>query len=176
MANLIGLQWISEVLHFCPGLPIILVGCKKDLRYDQKTLEELHKTSQKPVTPEQVRNVYQIHPHYSQHSRSMSSFYHRPEQKLRCGRPLVLELRYLHLLRRARRSDERLAQPSTSNAQPRPTTVCGRCSSTPRALHCCPRRARPTRRANVSSCKSAWHRVSSSVSSERKDKSCRSLT
>ncbi len=43
------------MLHFCPGLPIILVGCKKDLRYDQKTLEELHKTSQKPVTPEQVR-------------------------------------------------------------------------------------------------------------------------
>ena len=49
------MQWISEVLHFCQGLPIILVGCKKDLRYDQKTIEELHKTSQKPVTPEQVR-------------------------------------------------------------------------------------------------------------------------
>lgn len=48
------IQWISEVLHFCQGLPIILVGCKKDLRYDQKTIEELHKTSQKPVTPEQV--------------------------------------------------------------------------------------------------------------------------
>lgn len=47
-------QWISEVLHFCQGLPIILVGCKKDLRYDAKTMEELHKTSQKPVTPEQV--------------------------------------------------------------------------------------------------------------------------
>lgn len=42
------------MLHFCPGLPIILVGCKKDLRYDQKTVEELNKTSQKPVTPEQV--------------------------------------------------------------------------------------------------------------------------
>lgn len=50
-----ALKWISEVLHFCSGLPIILVGCKKDLRYDQKTIEELHKTSQKPVTPEQVR-------------------------------------------------------------------------------------------------------------------------
>ena len=50
----VSLQWISEVLHFCQGLPIILVGCKKDLRYDQKTIEELHKTSQKPVTPEQV--------------------------------------------------------------------------------------------------------------------------
>lgn len=48
-------KWISEVLHFCQGLPIILVGCKKDLRFDQKTIEELHKTSQKPVTPEQVR-------------------------------------------------------------------------------------------------------------------------
>ena len=43
------------MLHFCHNLPIILVGCKKDLRYDQKTIEELHKTSQKPVTPEQVR-------------------------------------------------------------------------------------------------------------------------
>lgn len=41
-------------MHFCSNLPIILVGCKRDLRWDQKTLEELHKTSQKPVTPEQV--------------------------------------------------------------------------------------------------------------------------
>ncbi|KAI4776235.1 ras family protein [Aureobasidium sp. EXF-3400] len=48
-------KWISEVLHFCQGLPIILVGCKKDLRHDQKTIEELHKTSQTPVTEEQVR-------------------------------------------------------------------------------------------------------------------------
>jgi len=43
-------KWISEVLHFCHGLPIILVGCKKDLRHDQKTIQELAKTSQKPVT------------------------------------------------------------------------------------------------------------------------------
>jgi hypothetical protein len=49
-------QWISEVLHFCQGLPIILVGCKKDLRYDGKTIEELRKTSQKPVSPEEVRD------------------------------------------------------------------------------------------------------------------------
>lgn len=47
-------QWISEVLHFCQGLPIILVGCKKDLRYDNKIIEELRKTSQKPVSPEEV--------------------------------------------------------------------------------------------------------------------------
>jgi Ras family protein A len=48
-------QWISEVLHFCQGLPIILVGCKNDLRHDPRTIEELAKTSQKPVTMEQVR-------------------------------------------------------------------------------------------------------------------------
>ncbi|PKS06943.1 hypothetical protein jhhlp_005539 [Lomentospora prolificans] len=51
-------KWISEVLHFCQGLPIILVGCKKDLRYDPKTIEELRKTSQKPVSPEEVSPYY----------------------------------------------------------------------------------------------------------------------
>jgi hypothetical protein len=48
------LQWISEVMHFCAGLPIILVGCKKDLRRDPRVIEELRKTSQRPVTPEEV--------------------------------------------------------------------------------------------------------------------------
>lgn len=41
-------------MHFCPGLPIILVGCKKDLRRDPKTIDELRKTNQRPVTPEEV--------------------------------------------------------------------------------------------------------------------------
>ncbi|KAJ2713678.1 GTP-binding protein Rho1 [Coemansia spiralis] len=27
-------KWISEVMHFCRGLPIILIGCKADLRDD----------------------------------------------------------------------------------------------------------------------------------------------
>jgi Ras homolog gene family, member A len=51
----IFIQWISEVMHFCAGLPIILVGCKKDLRRDNKTIDELRKTNQRPVTPEEVR-------------------------------------------------------------------------------------------------------------------------
>jgi len=46
-------KWISEVMHFCPGLPVLLVGCKKDLRRDQRTIEDLRKTSQRPVTPEE---------------------------------------------------------------------------------------------------------------------------
>ncbi|KAJ3402715.1 GTP-binding protein Rho1 [Chytridiales sp. JEL 0842] len=50
-------KWISEVLHFCAGLPIILVGCKKDLRNDPRLIEELRKTGQAPVTPEQGQAV-----------------------------------------------------------------------------------------------------------------------
>ncbi|KAL9108634.1 MAG: hypothetical protein Q9227_006580 [Pyrenula ochraceoflavens] len=50
-------KWISEVLHFCSGLPIILVGCKKDLRHDRRVIDELQKTSQKPVSPEQGEEV-----------------------------------------------------------------------------------------------------------------------
>jgi len=46
-------KWISEVNHFCPGLPIILVGCKKDLRYDPKTQQDLAKSGQEPVLAQQ---------------------------------------------------------------------------------------------------------------------------
>lgn len=43
------MQWISEVLHFCQGLPIILVACKKDLRDDPKTIQDLDRMGQHPV-------------------------------------------------------------------------------------------------------------------------------
>jgi len=42
-------KWFSEVTHFCSGLPIILVACKKDLRRP----DQLGKTGQKLVTPEE---------------------------------------------------------------------------------------------------------------------------
>jgi hypothetical protein len=50
-------------MHFCPGLPIILVACKKDLRRDPRVIDELRKTSQRPVTPEEVRVCYLSLPH-----------------------------------------------------------------------------------------------------------------
>ncbi|KAJ3132734.1 GTP-binding protein Rho1 [Physocladia obscura] len=50
-------KWISEVLHFCAGLPIILVACKKDLRNDARVIEELRKIQQSPVTPQQGQAV-----------------------------------------------------------------------------------------------------------------------
>lgn len=48
------IQWISEVMHFCSGLPIILVGCKKDLRRDPRVIEELRRTNQRPVLSEEA--------------------------------------------------------------------------------------------------------------------------
>lgn len=45
----------SQVRHFCPNVPIILIGNKRDLRNDPKTLHELSKAKQVPVKPEQGR-------------------------------------------------------------------------------------------------------------------------
>ena len=42
-------KWTPEVKHFCPNIPIILVGNKKDLRNDQSTIRELQKNKQVPV-------------------------------------------------------------------------------------------------------------------------------
>lgn len=83
-------QWISEVLHFCQGLPIILVGCKKDLRYDQKTIEELHKTSQKPVTPEQVRLLPPAAERVRRLADSPAPGRRRPQEDRRAQVPRVL--------------------------------------------------------------------------------------
>ena len=48
-------KWNPEVKHFCPNVPIILVGNKKDLRNDEATKKELMKMRQEPVRPEQGR-------------------------------------------------------------------------------------------------------------------------
>lgn len=46
-------KWTPEVRHFCPKVPVILVGNKKDLRNDAQTIRELAKTKQEPVRWEQ---------------------------------------------------------------------------------------------------------------------------
>ena len=43
-------KWIHEVLHFCWGTPIILVGTIKELRNDASVIEDLLKSEQHPVT------------------------------------------------------------------------------------------------------------------------------
>lgn len=41
------------MLRFCQGVPILLIGLKKELRYDMCTIEHLAQTLQRPVTVEQ---------------------------------------------------------------------------------------------------------------------------
>lgn len=48
-------KWTPEVKHFCPNVPIVLVGNKKDLRNDPATIRELAKMKQEPVRTEQGR-------------------------------------------------------------------------------------------------------------------------
>jgi Ras family protein A len=47
------------VLHFCHGLPIILVACKKDLRDDPKTIQDLARMNQRPVSRQEGLAVAQ---------------------------------------------------------------------------------------------------------------------
>jgi len=56
LANVVD-KWLPEVSHFCPKVPIILVGTKKDLRTDPDALETLSLTKEKPVTTEQGQQV-----------------------------------------------------------------------------------------------------------------------
>lgn len=46
----VTVKWMPEVRRYCAGLPVILVGCKTDLRQDNRTLELLAKTGEQPVT------------------------------------------------------------------------------------------------------------------------------
>lgn len=47
------------MLHFCHGLPIILVACKKDLRDDPKTIQDLARMNQRPVSRQEGLAVAQ---------------------------------------------------------------------------------------------------------------------
>ncbi|KAG8354353.1 hypothetical protein FVEN_g7643 [Fusarium venenatum] len=49
--------WISKVSNFMPNVPCILVGLKKDLRDDPKTIEELKKDNQQPVSWDQGNDM-----------------------------------------------------------------------------------------------------------------------
>ncbi|CAE6424823.1 unnamed protein product [Rhizoctonia solani] len=52
-------RWTSEARSLCPGVPIILVGCKKDLRHDPEASEEPRKTSEQFVIIEEGMAVAQ---------------------------------------------------------------------------------------------------------------------
>jgi len=45
------------VSHFCPKVPVVLVGLKKDLRSDPDVLENLSLTKEQPVSAEEGQQV-----------------------------------------------------------------------------------------------------------------------
>uniref|UniRef100_A0A674HNE6 Ras homolog family member D n=1 Tax=Taeniopygia guttata TaxID=59729 RepID=A0A674HNE6_TAEGU len=47
-------KWYPEVNHFCKGVPVLLVGCKTDLRQDQEVLQKLKDGRMEPVSRQQV--------------------------------------------------------------------------------------------------------------------------
>ena len=46
-------RWVPEVKHFCPTVPVLLVGLKKDLRQCEDEVRRLQETKQRPVTREE---------------------------------------------------------------------------------------------------------------------------
>lgn len=49
----ISLQWVRELKHMCSKIPFILLGLKKDLRTNEKTILKLKDNGQKPITREE---------------------------------------------------------------------------------------------------------------------------
>ncbi|XP_036272536.1 rho-related GTP-binding protein RhoD [Pipistrellus kuhlii] len=46
----VSTRWYPEVRHFCKEVPIVLVGCKTDLRKDRTLVNKLWKDKLEPVT------------------------------------------------------------------------------------------------------------------------------
>jgi len=50
-------KWVPEIQHHAPGVPILLVGTKSDLRKDQNTLNQLKTRGQGMVSPENASTM-----------------------------------------------------------------------------------------------------------------------
>ena len=50
-------KWHPEVRHFCPGVPVIMVATKVDLRTDDHTVKDLARLKQTPVTEEEGKEM-----------------------------------------------------------------------------------------------------------------------
>ncbi|KAK3900031.1 P-loop containing nucleoside triphosphate hydrolase protein [Staphylotrichum tortipilum] len=99
-------KWYSEIDHFCKGVPIFLVGCKQDLRYDPKTIGELMKCSQWPVSTEVALKVAGL---------INACFYLETSAKTRFGMEKFMEIMAEELLQVT--AGRRLRRPAQSASQ-----------------------------------------------------------
>lgn len=53
----VRLKWVEEANDRCPGVPIILVGLKKDLRDDHIAIQEMYKRSQNFISTREASQV-----------------------------------------------------------------------------------------------------------------------
>uniref|UniRef100_A0A8C7E4N6 Rho-related GTP-binding protein RhoF n=1 Tax=Naja naja TaxID=35670 RepID=A0A8C7E4N6_NAJNA len=57
-------KWYPEANHFCKGIPILLVGCKTDLRKDKVLLRKLRQDQLEPITYQKgealARNLHAV--------------------------------------------------------------------------------------------------------------------
>ncbi|KAM3599637.1 uncharacterized protein V6R79_009006 [Siganus canaliculatus] len=44
------IKWFPEVKHFCPNIPVVLIGCKTDLRKDKECTRKLRAMNLAPIT------------------------------------------------------------------------------------------------------------------------------
>lgn len=57
MVDILRTQWFPEIEHHAPGVPIILVGTKLDLRDDPEAREQLRQRKMAPISYEQAVQV-----------------------------------------------------------------------------------------------------------------------
>ena len=113
-------------MHFCPKVPVMLVGCKKDLRRDHQTNETLRKQNQRPVAPEQV-SLFGPPPIPLAPASTLTRVSH---VILRPFISRILKRSFLASFR-AKPSHRRLAPGCTSSARPAPVKVSAKSSNTP---------------------------------------------
>lgn len=77
-------KWTPEVKHFCPNVPIILVGNKKDLRQDEHTRRELAKMKQVGGRPGWAQ---------SQPSALLEGWWHLPPRPGAGGRGIAIRMK-----------------------------------------------------------------------------------
>ncbi|NXG60821.1 RHOD protein, partial [Hemiprocne comata] len=55
-------KWYPEVNHFCKGVPVLVVGCKTDLRQDPEVRQKLKEGRLEPISRQQAKAMArQVH-------------------------------------------------------------------------------------------------------------------